>query len=189
MQKFAELFTAREVLENKTNAFNEATANLDAAKADVEAKTKAHDEAVANVAKAEDMLAKAKLVKRDDPSTYKDNFPELVELEKALADAKAHEAETAKALEVAKAELDKAKADYDNAKARYAEALADYTVAKADYDSFVKAEKQKAKRGNKRHSKVVKTGDENDLGLAALGLFGAGAALAVTRKRKKQIED
>lgn len=189
MQKFAELFTAREVLENKTNAFNEATANLDAAKADVEAKTKAHDEAVANVAKAEDMLAKAKLVKRDDPSTYKDNFPELVELEKALADAKAHEAETAKALEVAKAELDKAKADYDNAKARYAEALADYTVAKADYDSFVKAEKQKAKRGNKRHSKVVKTGDENDLGLAALGLFGAGAALVATKKRKKQLED
>ena len=190
MQKFAELFTAREVLENKTNAFNEATANLDAAKADVETKTKAHDEAVANVAKAEDMLAKAKLVKRDDPSTYKDNFPELVELEKALADAKAHEAETAKALEVAKAELDKAKADYDNAKARYAEALADYTVAKADYDSFVKAEKQKAnKRSNKRHGKIVKTGDENDLGLAALGLFGAGAALVATRKRKKQIED
>lgn len=189
MQKFAELFTAREVLENKTNAFNEATTNLDVAKADVEAKTKAHDEAVANVAKAEDMLAKAKLVKRDDPSTYKDNFPELVELEKALADAKAHEAETAKALEVAKAELDKAKADYDNAKARYAEALADYTVAKADYDSFVKAEKQKAKRGNKRHGKVVKTGDENDLGLAALGLFGAGAALVATKKRKKQIED
>lgn len=190
MQKFAELFTAREVLESKTSAFNEATANLDAAKADVEAKTKAHDEAVANVAKAEDMLAKAKLVKRDDPSTYKDNFPELVELEKALADAKAHEAETAKALEVAKAELDKAKADYDNAKVRYAEALADYTVAKADYDSFVKAEKQKAnKRGNKRHGKVVKTGDENDLGLAALGLFGAGATLAATRKRKKQIED
>ena len=189
MQKFAELFTAREVLENKTNAFNEATANLDAAKADVEAKTKAHDEAVANVTKAEDMLAKAKLVKRDDPSTYKDNFPELVELEKALADAKAHEAETAKALETAKAELDKAKADYDNAKARYAEALADYTVAKADYDSFVKAEKQKAKRGNKRHGKVVKTGDENDLGLAALGLFGAGAALVATKKRKKQLED
>lgn len=189
MQRFAELFTAREVLENKTNAFNEATANLDAAKADVEAKTKAHDEAVANVAKAEDMFAKAKLVKRDDPSTYKDNFPELVELEKALADAKAHEAETAKALEVAKAELDKAKADYDNAKARYAEALADYTVAKADYDSFVKAEKQKAKRGNKRHGKVVKTGDENDLGLAALGLFGAGAALVATKKRKKQLED
>lgn len=190
MQKFAELFTARETLNGKVSAFEEATANLDAAKADVEAKTKAHTDAVNEVAKAEDMLAKAKLVKRDDPSTYKDNFPELVELEKALADAKAHEAETAKALEVAKAELDKAKADYDNAKARYAEALADYTVAKADYDSFVKAEKQKVnKRGNKRHGKVVKTGDENDLGLAALGLFGAGAALAATRKRKKQIED
>lgn len=67
-------------------------------------------------------------------------------------------------------------------------------MAKADYDEFVNAEKKAdearkaamAKVAAVNNSRTHKTGDSTDLDLAALGLAGAAAALAASRKRKTE---
>ena len=67
-------------------------------------------------------------------------------------------------------------------------------MAKSDYDEFVNAEKKAeearkeaaAKVAAMNKSKAPKTGDSTDLDLAALGLAGAAAALAASRKKKTE---
>ncbi len=164
------------------------------ADSNVAEKEKAYNDAVANRKTAEKKLLAAQKVRREDPSTYKEEFPELVTLEQNVTDAKKAEADAKTALEDAQKDLQEKDVAFANAKADYAEALADYTIAKTDYDSFVDAER-KAEEARKaamtkvavtEKSKAPKTGDSTDLDLAALGLAGAAAALAASRKRKTE---
>ena len=118
--------------------------------------------------------------------THRDILPE--------AFAVCREASAKTALDEAQKDLEDKQADYNEKLNAYADSLAAYTVAKSDYDEFVNAEKKAeearkeaaAKVAAMNKSKAPKTGDSTDLDLAALGLAGAAAALAASRKKKTE---
>ena len=82
----------------------------------------------------------------------------------------------------------------------YNEALVEYTFAKADYDEWLaktkaedatraKAQAEKARReaaSKRAKSKTPKTGDDSGLAGSAALMVGAAAALAATKRKRRE---
>lgn len=128
--------SAETILANATAKMNKKNDAKLAAMETLSAKQDAVDEAEAKLAEAKALLEKAKLAKREDPSTYETLFPELIEIEANVKSAQSAVASAQAALQSAENAANTAKSAYDKAVSEYALAVADYNLALSYVDKY-----------------------------------------------------
>lgn len=190
--KKAAFDAASKTLRTATAGKAEADAKFEHAKNDADVKK-------ANLDATQAKLDEAKAVVRGDASTY-GSLDELREAEANVEKAKdafTKAERRVKAAAKAKEDADAAMPGLDKA---YNEALVEYTFAKADYDEWLaktkaeedaartKAEKARREAASKRaaKSKTPKTGDDSGLAGSAALMVGAAAALAATKRKRRE---
>lgn len=132
---------------DKTNASQNSKKQMDAANKSVtDAETAVSEkEALQQKAQgAKDAAQKeydrAKAIDRENPETYRDAFPELVQAVQAVTDKKSDVSQAKDALDTAAKETEAAESNLQDVRKTYEEDKAAFEEAKKTYDDFVKKE-------------------------------------------------
>lgn len=134
--KESSLNVAEAALSQADSALKTANERKTKAEGSVKEKQTAVDTASKELESAKEKYEQAKKVKKEDPSTYEENFPELAELEKSVSAAEKILNEKKQALSDAEENEKSAQDAYDKACREYAAAVADYNIALSYVDKY-----------------------------------------------------
>lgn len=131
----------------KTNASQNLKSQMDAANKSVTDAETAVSEKEALQQKAQDAkdaaqkeYDRAKAIDRENPETYRDAFPDLVQAVQAVTDKKSDVSQAKDALDTAAKETEAAESNLQDVRKTYEEDKAAFEEAKKTYDDFVKKE-------------------------------------------------
>lgn len=128
---------ASEKLKNKMDAANKSVTDAETAVSEKEAlQQKAQDAKDA----AQKEYDRAKAIDRENPETYRDAFPDLVQAVQAVTDKKADVSQAKDALDTAVKEMEAAESSLQDVRKTYEEDKAAFEEAKKAYEDIVKAE-------------------------------------------------
>lgn len=143
----SDLAEKEKAVTDKTNASQNSKKQMDAANKSVtDAETAVSEkEALQQKAQgAKDAAQKeydrAKAIDRENPETYRDAFPELVQAVQAVTDKKSDVSQAKDALDTAAKETEAAESNLQDVRKTYEEDKAAFEEAKKTYDDFVKKE-------------------------------------------------
>ena len=132
---------------DKTNASQNLKTQMDAANksvTDAETAVSEKEELQQKAQDAKDAAQKdydrAKAIDRDNPETYRDAFPDLVQAVQAVTDKKADVSQAKDALDTAVKEMEAAESSLQDVRKTYEEDKAAFEEAKKAYEDIVKAE-------------------------------------------------
>lgn len=134
--KESSLNAAEAALSQADSALKTANERKTKAEESVKEKQTAVDTASKDLEAAKEKYEQAKKVKKEDPSTYEENFPELAELEKSVSATEKILNEKKQALTDAEENEKVAQNTYDKACREYAAAVADYNIALSYVDKY-----------------------------------------------------
>ena len=128
---------ASENLKNKMDAANKSVTDAETAVSEKEAFQQKAQDAKDSAQKEYD---RAKAIDRENPETYRDAFPDLVQAVQAVTDKKSDVSQAKDALDTAVKETEAAESSLQDVRKTYEEDKAAFEEAKKAYEDIVKAE-------------------------------------------------
>lgn len=128
---------ASENLKNKMDAANKSVTDAETAVSEKEA---LHQKAQDAKDAAQKEYDQAKAIDRENPETYRDAFPDLVQAAQAVTDKKSDVSQAKAALDTSVKETEAAESNLQDVRKTYEEDKVAFEEAKKTYDDFVKKE-------------------------------------------------